>query len=449
MQGNRSIVFSILVVSILAAISACREPNPFYCPAGEQCAPLPESCGDIDCELPTPVCKSAEQGTCVACTTDTHCPTRNPVCDMAVNQCVECRVSTDCTESALCLADNKCAEPDDVAYVDEQGNDANECTLTKPCATLDRGVSLGRKYIKATGRLNDGAKVDKSVSIFGEPGTRLVRSMNGTVLEIKSAATVSLRDLEIEGGSATGIGVLIKESAIVTMTRVSVHNHNPTGVEVLLGKLTMNDSSVFGNAVLGVNIVGTAATIERSSIYGNTGTAGIASAPGSTVTISSSVIAKNTGSYGLSLEGIVSVKNSVISANRSANLIAGVLLLSIPMVFEFNTVSDNATTGTDLGVSCGTPGTKISNNILTGNAISAVCDVQHSLTDAPVPSGTGNKPGAPMFINVDDPLNPMFYRIRTGSEAKDSADPNAREAKDIDGQERSDSRNDMGADELN
>lgn len=499
MQAKHSIV--ILILSVLAALSACREPNEYHCPEGDLCVLPPQACGDITCEAPTPVCKSAGTETCVACTANEHCPRNSlPFCDTTVNECVECLVNADC-DSELCV-DQKCVAPEDVVYVTEDGDDARDCSKAAPCAKLDRALKLNPKYIKATGRLDDpmmGAKIDRSVTIFGVPGgTTLVRSMAGPVVEVTKTATVlSMLDLEIVGDApgGAGNGMDIKDGATVKLTRVNARKNTLLGIFVEKGTLVMRDSNVFENTgigvvvkdgslestnstfykntgvaaiqtqtngtltmkdskvyqnAIGVQVMGGTATIDHSWIYSNTGSAGIVSINPSILTIRSSVLSGNTGLNGaLDVAGVFTIKNNIISANGN-NLMTtyGIRLNSSSGTFEFNTVADNSTGGTpDLGVSCGLPFT-ISNNIIVGN-ITNGCTNTFSLMDIQ-DSNMSNITGNPMFTDMgNDPLNPAFYRIRAGSVAKDKANPASTEMSDIDGEPRSDGKPDMGADEYN
>jgi hypothetical protein len=364
-------------------------------------------------------------------------------------------MNADC-ESTLCI-DNACVRIEEVAFVSEDGVLNPMCSKDMPCQTIGQALGVSRKYIKVTGRIDAATTINgdqfgsNTLAIYGEPGmSTLTRSLDGSVLRIEKGADVSLFDIAITGSSANSVGLEIRDSGTkVAVTRVSFHDHKGstgTGIVVMAGALTMKDSKVFQNPV-GVSVMGTAA-IEHSWVYGNTGTAAIASVAGSMVTIGSSVIAGNSGTYALSIAGTYSIKNNIISGNGNPSATtAGVLLTSTTGAFEFNTVSDNATIGADLGVSCAVAGVKISNSILTGNALLG-CDVTYSLADTAI-TGTGNEVGIPMFIKLVEPLDPTFYRISSGSDARDSADPAAMEAKDIDGQARADGRRDMGADEYN
>jgi hypothetical protein len=55
---------------------------------------------DTDCPLPTLHCLA---GACVACFNDTHCTTSGfPRCDVALQRCVQCGVSSDCAANETC-----------------------------------------------------------------------------------------------------------------------------------------------------------------------------------------------------------------------------------------------------------------------------------------------------------------------------------------------------------
>lgn len=496
----------IVLISLLVAVSACRKLNDEYCaahPEDTECPPPGQPCTtDNDCGGSTPICKGGE--VCVECLMDQHCTGDRPICNLGTNTCGDCNSNADC-DSALCAA-GSCAAPAEVAYVDAMGDDARDCSQGAPCATLKRAIDLTprRKYIKATGRLDDPAGVDidgKTAAIFGDPGSTLITRTSavlGPVIQIRKAATVSLTDLEIVGEFSNGNGVELKEvdgtmEPAVTMTRVTVRKAKAVGALVLTGKLTMNDSKVFDNDgigvqvmggavesngssiymnrgaagvqthapaslvmkdsqvaqnLIGVNALGGTVTIEHSWIYSNTGNTGIFSMNPIILTIESSVVSGNTGLIGgMDIAGTFTIKNNIITGNGSPVVtMFGMRLNSAAGTFEFNTVSDNVTGGTpDLGITCGAPFT-MSNNIITGN-ITNGCTSTWSLYDGPVLPGTDNKLGDPLFIKTTGPLDPDFYRIRVDSDAKDSANPTATEAKDIDGQARS-GRRDMGADEF-
>lgn len=54
---------------------------------------------DRDCLLASLHCSS---GRCVACTSDAHCASPTPRCDVAIHRCVECGVMNDCPDGTVC-----------------------------------------------------------------------------------------------------------------------------------------------------------------------------------------------------------------------------------------------------------------------------------------------------------------------------------------------------------
>jgi len=408
------------------------------------------------CAAPTPVCDISTT-TCVQCVENTDCLSQ--VCSPQ-HTCVECVTDDNC-DSKLCLAGNKCAASEDVVYVGGDNPTSNAlCSLESPCQNLDQGLlALAlRKYIKVTGPIvepKEATLTDKNVTLYGRSGAKISRTGFGEVLIIKGMMTpaVTLMDLEIEGNSgASGRDcVEIADKASVTMVRVDVHGHGQAGVSLYsTGKLVMTDSKVHDNMLEGVAVASGTVEIRHSWLYGNKGNGGVYTMSSTTATIESSVITANVGMFGASIAGNYTIRNNIISANGNSSVtVAGVDLNSASGVFEFNTVADNATTGTDQGISCGAAGVMISNNILTGNTVTG-CIVTYSLTDpllADIP-GIGNMKGDPMFVRLTEPLLPTFYRIMAGSKARDIADPAATLDVDIDGEPRNDARKDVGADEF-
>ncbi len=452
-----------LIIVAMLALGACdwKVRNEYRCPDGEFCPPVGGPCsGDNECRAPTPVCNE-DANVCVECMENRDCAASRPICSTQ-NECVQCQSDDDC-DSKLCLLDGACAAPGEVTYVGgPNAMDNPACTIDKPCQNLEqglRGMAL-RRYIKLTGTIveTDKRTISKTVSIYGRSSAQISSSKAGEVLLLKGmgAPIIQLIDLEIIGNmGATGKDcVMLSENAQVTMTRVHVRNHNEAGISLEgTAKLVLEESQIHDNAKDGVKATGGTLEIRRSFIYLNKGTAGVFALGAGMVTIDSSVITRNTGTNGgVSISGPLSILNSIISGNGdSGTVVGGLTLNSNNATFEFNTVADNASSGTpDLGMSCLNP-IDVSNSILTGNLVNG-CNVTFSLVDSATP-GNGNMVGMPMFLSADaaNPASPMFYRISRMSAARDLANTAATLDVDIDGQKRGtleDARRDMGADEF-
>lgn len=471
-----------LTITILAASIAigCLKPNPAYCPAHPE-DPACSCDAPSDCMAPTPACQlstatcvqciadsdctGTEPGcelstaTCVECVTDSHCTGNEPVCDAGLNACRACSSHADCL-SLLCLPDGSCAAVDDVSYVDGAAPTVNTtCTQALPCDNFEKAyLAATRPYIKASGIVTDDMPVtieNKTTTIFGAPGTTVTRSNAGDVFDIKGASTVVIHGLAIRGvGAQSGNGMSIRDDAVVSLNSVKIHRNAEHGISLDAPMLSIVGSEIAQNTGAGINADSGALTISSSAIHGNTGVGvqvGVLATTLGLVTIGSTLIANNSGG-GLSVTADYTVTNSIISANGSpVSGIGGVLLATTNQsaVFQFNTVANNIShanvDGGARGISCRDAVVAVTNSILTNNVIATTCNVTYSLTTLP---GTGNKSGVPMFVNIGiDALAAGFYRIATGSAAKDSANPAATLTVDIDGDPRPAGSADMGADE--
>ncbi len=417
----------LLLTVLLVVAGGCMKQSEKYC------AMHPEdtvNCGgdggagcldNSDCvaiDPDRPVC--SEESRCVECTIDDAAQCTGGLVCNSDHTCGACTDHAECA-SSVCRADGRCADTADVAYA-AAGGSGTQCTRDMPCGDLARARDTMRPIIKVSGALRNMDIVRfaaRSTEIYGDSGASVTRMQLGPILEVAGDGTeLSIYGLRItgaEGAASSGHGIVMAG--------------NPS-----LAKLTL----------------------DRVIIDENEGSA-VRAADGGDVTITRSVIANNTGNHGLYLaNGSFSITNTIIVANGRISAANGAGVYVAPMTasrFEFNTVANNVSTlvnGNYRGVTCGTPGFAISNNIITDNDTSQ-CDVTYSFFtpgDEP-PSGTGNLSGDPMFKSTAMPASPTFYRLTPSSPAKDKADPAATLSDDIDGNTRPvDGRSDMGADEV-
>ena len=462
--------FTIIFALVSSACEWAKLNEDYHSP-GEADTPAVTPCGPTGkCRAPTSMCK-AETMTCVECMKDADCPKAAPVC--AQNICAQC--DDDRCDSKLCILEGECVSPKEVIYVG--GPDATDnplCSLSAPCQNLDQGLrsSISYRYIKIIGNIiNDNGIVfdNKNVSIIGRAAARISRKppmspMMGRVFLIRGNNTphVSLSDVEIVGNVTTGIDrpcVDISETAVVTMTRVNLHDHEQEGILLTdTGRLVLSESEVHDNILDGIKVKGGTLDIRRSLIYRNKGVAGVSATNAGLVTIDSSIIADNIAASGgvLVSDGSISIRNSIISRNTSQRsgptLNAGGVNVDLGdpnsghnANLNFNTIANNVSgiSETALGLYCA-QAINISNSILSGNAFNANCSVVYSLLDE---NATGsNKIGSPAFLSMNF-TDPRFYRIAGTSAARNGADPMTTLNVDIDGEARDDESSDMGADE--
>lgn len=320
-----------------------------------------------------------------------------------------CVVHGDC-ESNACLPDGRCADPDDVAYVQETGS-GTLCSRAMPCGTVTDALGTGRTIFKLTGKILERAAVvlEARYTFIADPGAELIRAEgeDGPVLEIQNVGAVTIVDLEITN--------LI-------------------------------------NGAAGIELGGGALTLERGRILGCQGR-GIDASSG-TLAITHSIIASNT------LGGIAmnntkfAISNTLIAQNgNTTSTIGGIrALTSLPgSTLELVTIADNITDNPNSshdGVNCNGTAFTAHSSILSNDALDPTCSFSHSLFNTgAIPSGNGNVLGNAQFKNVGDPRNADAYRLKSGSAGIDLGISTL--TTDLDGQPRPfGDASDMGADEF-
>lgn len=165
-----------------------------------------------------------------------------------------CVSHADCP-SSVC-ADNVCVRPGQVAYV-AAGGAGDLCSQSRPCGSLELGLSTRRDHVKLTGAHDE-------------------------------VAAISQRDVTILGDGAVLAGLHVGDGATVTVRGVELH-----GVELnaTAGSLALDQCAVVDGH--GIRTEGDAVlVVTRTLIAGNTGAGIQAAGP---VDITSSIIARNGG----------------------------------------------------------------------------------------------------------------------------------------------------------
>jgi hypothetical protein len=213
-------------------------------------------------------------------------------------------------------------------FIASNGNDANPCTRTAPCRTLQRGVNAtpnGQELTILTSGSLLRATIAKSITINAEGVVANIRSYGagGTAILINHpTARVVLRNLIISGGVTGGNGIHIADAQSVHIEDCEIERFAGFGIAVDVSdvELFVDDtiSRMNGADGLAFNGNGTSGrlTVDNSR-FENNGDDGM-EVQGIIATVANSVFSGN-GENGVEVSfGRVSVNDSTSSFNFEA-----------------------------------------------------------------------------------------------------------------------------------
>ena len=263
----------------LVLLAGCKVKNPHYCEGNDNMLCEPPDAAPMKCQISAdctddPNKKICEAMECVQCTAadDSACGGTTPICTM--NSCRACVNHGDC-DSELCLPDGSCAATGDVAYWAAGGTDNTSCTQTQQCTVFSKALDTGRMYIKVEGMHTTNANIliNRSVKLFGDkvPERAKLSPVSGTVITINGAHTIEIHDIEINGGGAPTVGVLVPAGspAMLTLDDVIVARNNAGGIVVDAGTLILRNSRIDGNQGGGISLENASFTITNNFIVVN------------------------------------------------------------------------------------------------------------------------------------------------------------------------------------
>jgi hypothetical protein len=371
---------------------------------------------DAQCGGATPIC-DLEERVCVQCLGERamECRGATPVC-REDHTCGGCRRHAECASEA-CLPDGSCGSDVEVAYVSSSGTDNLPCFQARPCRTIASALALSRPYIKLTGAFREAMVIDHRDAVFlADPETRVARSGNGPLIDIKGDSRVEIYDLVISGeagGAGDGITMTAGSAGRLALVRCQVVEHVGLGISVTGGQLVVAQSAISSNRGGGVSVHDAAFEITNTSIDHN-----------------GDVDRSDVG--GAELQGLLA------STSR----------------FEHNTVVDNHVRASPLvtgGVRCDALAFVAPNNIIVRNdvgrsIVGGNANVLSSGLCAYPTSIIGASLTELRFAQPDQP--PYSYLLTAGSSAIDQARTPSTVSYDKDGERRPQGAySDVGADE--
>jgi hypothetical protein len=172
------------------------------------------------------------------------------------------------------------AQAQAVRFVRTNGNDANACTVTAPCRTLQRGVAAapirGEVRLLDSGDFGAGVTIAKSLTVSGSGATLI---LSGPVTIAAGAAKVTLENILFTGRGVTQNGVVITDAASVHVVGCKVERFAGSGIvlDEAGAELFVNDSIARNNVGHGLEVLGTSATrlIVDNSRFENNGRSGL------------------------------------------------------------------------------------------------------------------------------------------------------------------------------
>jgi parallel beta-helix repeat protein len=257
-----------------------------------------------------------------------------------------------------------------VRFVASNGNDANPCSRTAPCQTLQRAHDVAAAgdeiQILDSGDYLVNLFITKSITVSA---IGVSASIEAISVDDPTPATptikVVLRGLHLHGQNTGFSGLFLNEADSVEVDRCNVQNYSgPYGIRIdAVNEVSIRDCVVSDNAEIGISILGTASVlIERSRIENN-GTDGIVVGSPGNATIVDTIISGN-GENGIEAQGSVQVVRS-ISANNGFNGFAG----GEPLLIEFSEARGNALAGLTTGAN---GDALISNSVFTNNTTGVI-----------------------------------------------------------------------------
>jgi hypothetical protein len=364
--------------------------------------------GDLKADLPKPSC-TGNPSLCVG---------QTPICD---GVCRGCRDHSECTPGGLCRADGSCPAASQISFVDDSCTSTRDGTKGHPYCKINDAVGKAPPYILVrAGTYSEDTILNTSKEVYAEPGAVLKPSACDKLV-FDGKITALLAGFEIQGA------VLYKAGARATLLQ------NRIGPSPCIGVSTDNP----GNEVI----------LDRNLIFDH---------------------AKG----GVRLDGKYTVRNNIIIRNGKVDRDWGgikIVATDPSSLFINNTVASNFSKGSNKeeagGVRCEAKAAKATfvNTILWGNTFNntgalltdrqygpgclALYSLEQLKPDATPASGSKNVAGDPLFSGTGPVTDAPYYRLTSGSPAKDKGTGAAAPSIDYDGEPR-DSAPDIGADEI-
>ena len=239
---------------------------------------------------------------------------------------------------------------DNTRYVSINGSNANPCTLAAPCRSLQTGINAtptgGELRILDSGSYSNSATVNRSMTISGNGNTVF---LDAAIVTVDAPdATVTLRDLTLNGQGTINDGIRMTAAATVHIERCVIHSFtnigilataSAAGVQLFVidsisrdngddglnivnagaSRLTVVNSRFDNNGSSGIFVSSGHASIHRSIASGN-GFAGIQAQSASVSVVSTMAVQNGYAGFYVHHAGTMTVESSLAHGNDSDGL---------------------------------------------------------------------------------------------------------------------------------
>ena len=256
---------------------------------------------------------------------------------------------------------------DSFRYVSNSGDNANPCTLARPCRSLQKAISVtpvgGELHILDSGFYGNNATVNKSMTIVGNGHTV---TLGASIIIDKANAVVTIRRLTLNGEGGITSGIQTPHAAKVHIEHCLIYGYTGAGISAFLQatKLLISDTTVRdngGDGLFASGAGGATLTIGNSRFEHNGGS-GVVAGGLSTSIIRS--VADGNGNDGFSFSSsAANLTSSSAAHNTGYGFSAGV---TTQMTLESVVSRGNAT---GLCACTASSITRISNSVFTNNTI--------------------------------------------------------------------------------
>lgn len=298
------------IVWLIVCSAGCTRPNPAYCTDSSDCM------NGTFCDTQTHACTAVLPDASTSCATSAECMDLSlPVCGED-QSCRACLLDDECA-SRVCRSDGACEPEADVLYVSPSGLAAGQCTNATPCelfyarsqlTTARTSIRLENGIYSLVSAFAVAPPLD-IVTIVGGRGAVIQRSSAGPAADVRGGSRLVLRGVTL----SRGVDCM---AATLEITRVLFDSPLETRAWILLSDCmaTVVEAELLNSSEQGIDATGgtlevTATVIARSAGHG------IRASVSSLKVLQTSI--EQSGGMGISSTSIqTSVSRSTISENH-------------------------------------------------------------------------------------------------------------------------------------